>query len=106
MRYQGSYEAKSMTSEYIISLGELSTLEEDEPDDDFFMPVPPEDLFYAKSAVDEVLSYYEMKASAVPDGIVLHEAKLIGPTLVEELQEAITRVWQDAQARNANSDNQ
>jgi len=106
MKFMGSHDTKSMTSDYQIAMGELSQMEEDEPEDEVFIPIPPSDLFYAKSAVDEVLSYYEMKASAVPDGIVLHEAKLIGPTLIKELKSAIAEVERDVRARNANSGDQ
>lgn len=90
MRLNRNFEQKSATSEYMIALSELNNLEEDEPDDEVLLPMPTESIFEAKSAIDDVLGRYEMTSTAVAGGIILHEAKSIGPVLAEELIEAIS----------------
>jgi len=92
MKYAGTYNIKSMTSAYHHALGELAMMEEDEPEDEVLLPIPQSELFYAKSAIDAVLSDYDMMSSAVPDGIILHDAKSIGPSLVNELKDALNEI--------------
>jgi len=92
MKYAGTYNVKSMTSAYQFALGELAMMEEDEPEDEVLLPIPQSELFYAKSAIDAVLSDYDMKSSAVPDGIILYDAKTIGPSLINELKHALNEV--------------
>ena len=87
-----NFQQKSATSEYMIALSELNNIEEDEPEDELLLPMPTEAIFKAKSAIDEVLERYEMASTAVNGGIILHEAKSIGPVLAEELIEAISEL--------------
>ena len=96
MKFLRQHQVKSLASEYQIVMGELDQLEEDEPNDDYVLSIPTPDLFYAKSAIDEVLSAYDMSSSAIDGGIVLHDAKTIGPSLVGELKTAIFDLSQKA----------
>ena len=92
MKLNRSPEKKSMTSEYLVALAELNNLESEEPDDEILLPMDTEAIFEAKSAIDEVLSRYEMTSTAVVDGIIIHEAKSIGPVLANELIGALADV--------------
>jgi len=94
MKILWNQDSKSATSEYVVSLAELQELEENEPDDDLLLPVPTEDRFYAKQAIDDVLSGYMMSSSAVYDGIIIHDAKTIGPELAKDLRDALVVVWE------------
>lgn len=92
MKNNGNYSSKSLTSEYLIAMAELNDLGSEEPDDDLFLPMKTESIYKAKSALDEVLSFYEMESTATEHGIVIHEAKSIGPVLANELIGALLDV--------------
>ena len=92
MKSNGNYSRKSLTSEYLIAMAELNDLGSEEPEDDLFLPMRTESIYNAKSAIDNVLSHYEMDSTAIDDGIIIHEAKSIGPVLANELIGALLDV--------------
>lgn len=92
MKFIGQQSEKSYANDYMVAMSELANLEENEPEDDVLLPMDIASIFAAKSAIDEVLADYEMSSTAVEQGIVLHDAKTIGPSLIGELKNALVDV--------------